>query len=645
MSTDLSSLDEMHVRRFERARADEVAARLRRLRTEDPPSARLAAKQDAKVSMGDGDVSGFVGACEAWRELQPLPAGYNGLFARALIAEERFEAAYAALTGAPDQPQDGAYFHDLALALTGMGRLAAALGAAVKAQAAFMDRRQGSLSPDGIPTDTVQTPLDRAARWPTYRTSIERQLASDKRPAAAAQLRQFLEERAQILLAALTRAATAQAGARAPADWAGCRRLIEAYLLLGLARPAADGLIAALRKPMALGEGGDDAAFALAAAAAPRLDAPTLAALAQALAPICRSPAEQAAVERVAAALRQGVSMPEPAAAADAGRVRVEVRAFLALACAAGERFDMAVDLLGRLADRQRQASPYLPELARCVGRETAPGVRLEPQPRAPRRIFDLFPYNGEQRVLEIKLNEMSDWVDRFVIVESRQTFAGLPKPLYFELERERFASWAHRIEHVVVDAFPGHVTSAWARAFHQRDQAVRGIAGVAAPDDLVLLTDVDEIVDRRAVEPFTGDFAGLQMQTFRYFLNYRRSTAQEARSGAASIWKARHLQEVGSSYARQVLAPRLAAGRIADAGWRFTAVADPQAVASAIPDHPAQAAAVRKAAAREQTSLAGIVEALKNGRFEPGWERWEVDERFPDFVRRNRQQLSPLIL
>ena len=334
---------------------------------------------------------------------------------------------------------------------------------------------------------------------------------------------------------------------------------------------------------------------------------------------------------------------PAAQASADTGRVRGDVRAFLALACAAGERFDMAVDLLGRLTDRQRGATPYLAELARCIGRQTAPGVRLEPRPKAARRAFDLFPYNGEQRVLEIKLNEMSGWIDRFVIVESLQTFAGLPKPLYFDLERERFAPWADKIDHVVVDAFPAHVTSAWARAFHQRDQAVQGIARVAAREDLVLLTDVDEIVDRRAIEAFDGEFAGLGLQTFRYFLNYRRSTAQEARSGAASIWRARLLQEVGSSYARQVLAPRLAAGRIADAGWRFTAVADPQAIAEVVQGHPAPP--IRKAAAHEPTSLAGVIEALKSGRLEPGWERWEVDERFPDFVRRNRQQLAPLIL
>jgi hypothetical protein len=324
--------------------------------------------------------------------------------------------------------------------------------------------------------------------------------------------------------------------------------------------------------------------------------------------------------------------------------LRAEVRSFLALACAAGERFDIAIDHLGRLTEHQRQGAPFLGELARCIGREAASGLRLEPQPAAPRRIFDLFPYNGEAQVLELKLNEMSGWIDRFVIVESRQTFTGQPKPLHFELERERFAPWAHKIEYVVVDAFPEHVASPWARAFHQRDQAVRGIAGVAAPDDLVLLTDVDEVVDRRAVERFTGDFIGLEMQTFRYFLNYRRSTAQQARSGSASIWLARHLQEVGSSYARQVLALRLA-GRIPDAGWRFTAVADPHEAARVAQDHPARPGGARRAAAREQTSLVGIIEALKSGRFEPGWERWEIDERFPDFVRRNRQQLAPLIL
>ena len=644
MSSIPPSVDEMHARRFERVCADGIAERLRRSLPEDLASARKAAKREARAALGRADARVFVGACQVWRELQPLPGADNSRFAKALVAQERFEEAHDVLVSSRAQPHGHDYFHHLSLALTGMGRLGPALAAAIKAKAALLGQGvEVDLEEAMADSGRAPTPLERVARQPGYQGSIERQFTRGKHTHAANHARQYFEERAETLIGALTRAATAQAGARPPADWAGTRRLIETYLLLGLAPMATQSLTAALGKPEAQAEIDGEAAFALAAGAAPRLDVPTLMALTKALEPFCMGKAERLLMGQVRVALK-GDPAADAAPAVGPGRVRNEVRSFLALACAAAGRWKIAIDLLGRLTDHQRRGTPYLAELARCTGEETLRRVRLDPQPRSPRRIFDLFPYNGEQQILEIKLNEMAGWVDRFVIVESRQTFAGLPKPLQFEAARARFTAWADRIDYVVVDAFPDHVASPWARNFHQRDEAIRGIAGACAPDDLVLLTDVDEIVDRRAVEPFAGEFAGLAMQTFRYFLNYRQAQPSEA-PGSASVWKARYLQDVGSSYARNVLAPWMTTDRLQDAGWRFTAIADPSVSVAGVRPHPELETGGRRASTRDQAGAADLIEALRRGRFEAGWERWEIDERFPDFVRRNLQPLAALIL
>ena len=636
----------MHARRFERACAEEIATRLRRVQLEDPANARMIAKREAKAALGRRDAKALVGACEAWRELQPLPPAYNSLFANALIAEERFEEAHAILASGKVPARDHAYFHDLALALTGCGRLTEALVAAIKAKAALPDvDLEGTKLDDAVAAlARGRTSLDLAARKPGYRTAIERQMALGKRAFAAAQLRQFMAERTEVLLAALTRAATAQAGARPPADWFSARRLTEAYLALGMGAQAADCLSAALEKSVELARDDSEAVFALAAAATPRLDLPALDRLVRVLDPLCKGKAERIAMGGVRRALMPGTPPDPLSPKADPGRLRKDVRSFLGLACATAQRYEIAIDLLGRLAERQRPDAPYLAELARCVGEETIRRLRVTPQPRAQRRIFDLFPYNGEQQVLEIKLNEMAGWVDRFVIVESLQTFAGGPKPTHFGLSRERFAPWADRIEHVVVEAFPDHVTTPWARAFHQRDQALRAIAD-CAPDDLVLLTDVDEIIDRRAIDSFTDEFAGLQLQAFRHFLNYRQAPAPEPAHGGPSVWRARYLAKVGPSYARHVLAPRMAPDRIPDAGWRFAAVADPDEAGRAGHGQSVPPAGGRRAAVWDQASAALLVDAVRRGRIEPGWERWEIDERFPDFVRRNRERLAALIL
>jgi Glycosyltransferase family 17 len=114
--------------------------------------------------------------------------------------------------------------------------------------------------------------------------------------------------------------------------------------------------------------------------------------------------------------------------------------------------------------------------------------------------VWSVTPFFNELEMLEARLAEMSRVVDRFVIIEARQTFRGEPKPLYYQDNRHRFTRWSTQVDHVVVDLPDG--PDAWARERHQRNigQPVLAELG-AAPDDLVLLTDLDEIVraDRMA--------------------------------------------------------------------------------------------------------------------------------------------------
>jgi len=68
--------------------------------------------------------------------------------------------------------------------------------------------------------------------------------------------------------------------------------------------------------------------------------------------------------------------------------------------------------------------------------------------------IYDCFTFFNELDLLEIRLNVLKDVVDRFVLVEATQTFTGRPKPLYYKENAARFAAFADRIIHVVVDDF-----------------------------------------------------------------------------------------------------------------------------------------------------------------------------------------------
>jgi beta-1,4-mannosyl-glycoprotein beta-1,4-N-acetylglucosaminyltransferase len=108
-------------------------------------------------------------------------------------------------------------------------------------------------------------------------------------------------------------------------------------------------------------------------------------------------------------------------------------------------------------------------------------------------RLFDCFTFFNELDLLELRLRELDPLVHRFVLVEAPQTFTGLPKPLHFKLNRDRFQPFLAKIVYVELDEFPGDLASAWDREYFSRRAIMRGLTA-AAPDDLVLISDVDEI-------------------------------------------------------------------------------------------------------------------------------------------------------
>jgi beta-1,4-mannosyl-glycoprotein beta-1,4-N-acetylglucosaminyltransferase len=108
-------------------------------------------------------------------------------------------------------------------------------------------------------------------------------------------------------------------------------------------------------------------------------------------------------------------------------------------------------------------------------------------------RLFDCFTFFNELDLLELRLRELDALVHRFVLVEAPQTFTRLPKPLHFKLNRDRFQPFLPKIIYVELEEFPADLASAWDREYFSRRAIMRGLDS-AAPDDLVLISDVDEI-------------------------------------------------------------------------------------------------------------------------------------------------------
>jgi beta-1,4-mannosyl-glycoprotein beta-1,4-N-acetylglucosaminyltransferase len=111
-------------------------------------------------------------------------------------------------------------------------------------------------------------------------------------------------------------------------------------------------------------------------------------------------------------------------------------------------------------------------------------------------KLIDAFIFNNEIELLQFRFHELNDVVDHFVIVESRKTFTGNPKPLYFTEHAELFQPFIHKIINVVIEDFPENL-GIWQREFYQRNQIRAGVLNLDLNnDDIIVFGDADEIPD-----------------------------------------------------------------------------------------------------------------------------------------------------
>jgi len=206
-------------------------------------------------------------------------------------------------------------------------------------------------------------------------------------------------------------------------------------------------------------------------------------------------------------------------------------------------------------------------------------------------RVFDAFPFFNELEMLEIRLNVLDAVVDRFVLVESTLTFSGRPKPLWYADHRARFARWADRIEHVIVDDAPDTGNDFWARERHQRDRVALGLAGCRC-DDVVLLSDVDEIPDPAIV-------AARRRGAYRqHYAMYYLNTVQPRERWIGTV--ALYAFQLAAHGAENVRLRRGSFEIVEDGGWHFAYAMPPdrireklRAFSHAEHDTPENAAAV----------------------------------------------------
>ena len=123
-------------------------------------------------------------------------------------------------------------------------------------------------------------------------------------------------------------------------------------------------------------------------------------------------------------------------------------------------------------------------------------------------KIFDCFMYFDEEVVLNVRLNHLYNYVDYFVIVESKFTHKGEERSLKFDINK--FTKFKSKILYLIVDKQPEnieqiyetdsedkknnkYIMNALYRENLQRNFIIHGLKN-ANSEDIILVSDVDEI-------------------------------------------------------------------------------------------------------------------------------------------------------
>ena len=151
-------------------------------------------------------------------------------------------------------------------------------------------------------------------------------------------------------------------------------------------------------------------------------------------------------------------------------------------------------------------------------------------------KVYDCFMYCDEDTILDIRLNCLDAYVDKFVIVESKFTHSGKKRNLLFDINQ--FKRFKDKIIYLVLDDEPRgietiydeddkdlksfkYIENALERENYQRNYISKGL-GDADAEDIIMVSDADEIpnLGKLDLKKIKNKLIFFQQKMFYYKLN-----------------------------------------------------------------------------------------------------------------------------
>ncbi len=267
--------------------------------------------------------------------------------------------------------------------------------------------------------------------------------------------------------------------------------------------------------------------------------------------------------------------------------------------------------------------------------------------------IFDCFQYFNEEHIADLRFNILDEFIDTFVIVESTVNHQGKEKKLHFDINK--YKKFKNKIIYIVVDDTPEnikkpHVGGESLVEQHQRNSLMKGL-NKCADDDLVILSDVDEIPDLNKLKLFNKKrkFAVFSQKMFNYKINLLNET--ESNWHGSKICLKKNLKS--PQWLRNLKFKKYPFWRIdkpknlqiiENGGWHFAYLHNPENIANKI-----KSFAHGEFNKNDFIDENKIKEKINFGKDlfdrEIKFKKVQIDETFPKYILKNQDKLKEWIL
>jgi beta-1,4-mannosyl-glycoprotein beta-1,4-N-acetylglucosaminyltransferase len=197
-------------------------------------------------------------------------------------------------------------------------------------------------------------------------------------------------------------------------------------------------------------------------------------------------------------------------------------------------------------------------------------------------KVYDCFLLFNELKMLNLRLNELNDVVDFFVIVESNSSFVGNSKAYFFEENINLFEKFKHKIIYLKWDLVPS--SDPWQNEVNQRNffsiffknnQNIND-------NDIIMLSDVDEIPDTKIITQIKENAPPTSILTFNQNLYYYNHWTRANRKWPGTVATTHHIVKNQYNYNfQQIRKDRCTSPHLGNendystGGWHFSYFGD----------------------------------------------------------------------